>query len=81
MHHAIETLLTQLSHAWPRVSNSGVCIKDMKALLYGVKLRYTLTIRVWSTFFTQKKLNMRQRRWLELIKAYGCEINYDPGKR
>ena len=23
---------------------------------------------------------MRQRRWLELIKNYDCEINYHPGK-
>jgi hypothetical protein len=31
-------------------------------------------------FFTQTKLNMRQRRWLELIKDYDIEINYHPGK-
>ena len=31
-------------------------------------------------FFTQKELNMRQMRWLELIKDYDCEINYHPGK-
>jgi hypothetical protein len=30
--------------------------------------------------FTQKELNMRQRRWLELIKDYDCEINYHLGK-
>jgi hypothetical protein len=30
-------------------------------------------------FFTQTKLNMRQR-WLELIKDYDVEINYHPGK-
>jgi hypothetical protein len=27
-------------------------------------------------FFTQKELNMRQRRWLELLKDYDCTINY-----
>ncbi|KAL0550003.1 hypothetical protein IC582_014499 [Cucumis melo] len=31
-------------------------------------------------FFTQKELNMRQRRWLELVKDYDCEILYHPGK-
>ena len=31
-------------------------------------------------FFTQKELNMRQRRWLEFIKDYDCSINYHPGK-
>jgi hypothetical protein len=30
--------------------------------------------------FTQSKLNMRQRRWLELIKDYDLEIHYHPGK-
>ncbi|WVZ51983.1 hypothetical protein U9M48_003080, partial [Paspalum notatum var. saurae] len=29
---------------------------------------------------TQPKLNMRQRRWLELIKDYNLEIHYHPGK-
>jgi hypothetical protein len=31
-------------------------------------------------FFTQLDLNMRQRRWLELIKDYDHEIHYYPGK-
>ena len=31
-------------------------------------------------FFIMQELNMRQRRWLELIKDYDCEINYHPGK-
>jgi hypothetical protein len=30
--------------------------------------------------FTQPDLNLRQRRWLELIKDYDLEINYHPGK-
>jgi hypothetical protein len=30
--------------------------------------------------FTQLELNMRQRRWLELIKDYKLEIHYHPGK-
>ncbi|WVZ70764.1 hypothetical protein U9M48_019406 [Paspalum notatum var. saurae] len=34
-------------------------------------LKYTLT---------QPELNMRQRRWLELIKDYDMEIHYHPGK-
>ena len=31
-------------------------------------------------FFTPNELNMRQRRWLELVKDYDCSINYHPGK-
>jgi hypothetical protein len=30
--------------------------------------------------FTQSNLNLRQRRWLELIKGYDLGINYHPGK-
>jgi hypothetical protein len=30
--------------------------------------------------FTQKELNMRQRRWLELIKDYDLNIQYHPSK-
>ncbi|WVZ63972.1 hypothetical protein U9M48_013560 [Paspalum notatum var. saurae] len=30
--------------------------------------------------FTQPILNMRQRRWLKLIKDYDLEVHYHPGK-
>jgi hypothetical protein len=30
--------------------------------------------------FTQPDLNMKQRRWLELIKDYKLEVHYHPGK-
>jgi hypothetical protein len=30
--------------------------------------------------FTQSNLNLRQKRWLELIKDYDFGINYHPGK-
>nr|CAB3451516.1 unnamed protein product [Digitaria exilis] len=30
--------------------------------------------------FTQSELNMRQRRWLELIKDYDVNLQYHPGK-
>ena len=30
--------------------------------------------------FDQRDLNLRQRRWLELLKDYDCTILYHPGK-
>ncbi|KAJ6792372.1 uncharacterized protein M6B38_239065 [Iris pallida] len=30
--------------------------------------------------FTQKKINMRQRRWLQLLKDFDMELEYHPGK-
>src|SRR6266498_4687981 len=38
------------------------------------------TTRASNIFFTQSELNMRQRRWLELIKDYNLEVHYHPGK-
>ena len=29
---------------------------------------------------TQKELNLRQRKWMELIKDYDCTIKYHPDK-
>ena len=30
--------------------------------------------------FSQQELNMRQRRWMDLLKDYDCTIQYHPGK-
>lgn len=30
--------------------------------------------------FTHKDLNLRQKKWLKLVKDYDCLINYHPGK-
>ena len=31
-------------------------------------------------FPSQQELNLRQRRWMELINDYDCVIDYHPGK-
>ena len=33
-----------------------------------------------SYLIDQPNLNMRQRRWLDVVKDYDCEILYHPGK-
>ncbi|KAL8093525.1 hypothetical protein AgCh_035410 [Apium graveolens] len=48
--------------------------------LYGEKCDIYTDHKSLKYIFTQKDLNMRQRRWLELIKDYDCSINYHPGK-
>ena len=30
--------------------------------------------------FTQRELNLRQLRWLDLLKDYGMNVHYHPGK-
>jgi hypothetical protein len=36
--------------------------------------------KILKYIFTQKELNMRQRRWLELIKDYDMSLQYHLGK-
>ena len=48
--------------------------------LYGVLCRIFTDHKSLQYLFTQKDLNMRQRRWVELIKDYECTIEYHPGK-
>ena len=48
--------------------------------LYGVPCRIFTDHKSLQYLFTQKVLNMRQRRWVELIKDYECTIEYHPGK-
>ena len=48
--------------------------------LYGVPCRFFTDHKSLQYLFSQKDLNMRQRRWIELIKDYDCTIEYHPGK-
>ncbi|CAA0816896.1 Uncharacterized mitochondrial protein AtMg00860, partial [Striga hermonthica] len=48
--------------------------------LYGGRCEIFTDHKSLQYIFTQKELNMRQRRWLELIKDYDCSIQYHPGK-
>ncbi|KAI3796222.1 hypothetical protein L1987_38888 [Smallanthus sonchifolius] len=55
-------------------------LKIWRHYLYGVKCTIYSDHKSLKYFFEQKDLNMRQRRWLELLKDYDCEILYHPGK-
>lgn len=48
--------------------------------LYGEKCEIYTNHKSLKYFLTKKELNMRQRRWLELVKYYDCTINYHQGK-
>ncbi|TYK26964.1 pol protein [Cucumis melo var. makuwa] len=54
-------------------------LKIWRHYLYGEKIQIFTDHKSLKYFFTQKELNMRQRRWLELVKNYDCEILYHPG--
>ncbi|KAL0537629.1 hypothetical protein IC582_026612 [Cucumis melo] len=55
-------------------------LKIWRHYFYGEKIQIFTDHKSLKYFFTQKELNMRQRRWLELVKDYDCEILYHPGK-
>ncbi|KAL0537684.1 hypothetical protein IC582_026668 [Cucumis melo] len=55
-------------------------LKIWRHYLYGEKIQIFTDHKSLKYFFTQKELNKRQRRWLELVKDYNCEILYHPGK-
>ena len=55
-------------------------LKIWRHYLYGVPCRIFTDHKSLQYIFTQKELNLRQRRWLELIKDYNCTIEYHPGK-
>ncbi|PWA91039.1 reverse transcriptase domain-containing protein [Artemisia annua] len=48
--------------------------------LYGTKCVVYTDHKSLQHILNQKELNMRQRRWLELLSDYDCEIRYHPGK-
>jgi hypothetical protein len=55
-------------------------LKQWREFLYGAKCKLYTDHKSLKYFFTHKELNMRQKRWLELIKDYDLTINYTPGK-
>ena len=55
-------------------------LKIWRHYLYGERTQIYTDHKSLKYFFTQKELNMRQRRWLELVKDYDIDIQYHPGK-
>jgi hypothetical protein len=55
-------------------------LKIWRHYLMGTKCNIYTDHKSLKYIFTQVDLNMRQRRWLELIKDYDLEVHYHPGK-
>ncbi|KAJ9542061.1 hypothetical protein OSB04_028567 [Centaurea solstitialis] len=63
---------------------------ELGAVVFALKIRRHYLYGTKSTIFTdhkslqhildQKMLNMRQRKWVELLNDYDCETKYHPGK-
>ncbi|GJT32660.1 putative reverse transcriptase domain-containing protein [Tanacetum coccineum] len=55
-------------------------VKIWRHYLYGTKCVVFTDHKSLQHILDQKDLNMRQRRWIELLSDYDCEIRYHPGK-
>ncbi|GJT23463.1 putative reverse transcriptase domain-containing protein [Tanacetum coccineum] len=55
-------------------------LKMWRHYLYGMKGVVFTDHKSLQHILDQKELNVRQRRWLELLSDYDCEIHYHPGK-
>ncbi|KAI3759455.1 hypothetical protein L6452_07295 [Arctium lappa] len=55
-------------------------LKIWRHYLYGVKCQIFTDHKSLQHLFNQNDLNIRQRRWMELLSDYDCEILYHPGK-
>ena len=55
-------------------------LKIWRHYLYGESYEIYTDHKSLKYIFTQKELNLRQRRWLELLKDYDVNILYHPGK-
>ncbi|GJR49483.1 putative reverse transcriptase domain-containing protein [Tanacetum coccineum] len=55
-------------------------LKIWRHYLYWTKCTVFTNYKSLQHILDLKELNMRQRRWLELLSDYDCEIRYHPGK-
>ena len=55
-------------------------LKIWRHYLYGERCRIYTDHKSLKYLLTQRELNLRQRRWLELFKDYDCVVDYHPGK-
>jgi hypothetical protein len=55
-------------------------LKSWRHYLYGESCDIFTDHKSLKYIYTQKELNLRQRRWLELIQDYDLTIQYHPGK-
>ncbi|KAA0047517.1 pol protein [Cucumis melo var. makuwa] len=58
----------------------GFALKIWRHYFFGEKIQIFADYKCLKYFFIENELNMRQRRWLKLVKDYDCKILYHPDK-
>ncbi|GJW89885.1 putative reverse transcriptase domain-containing protein [Tanacetum coccineum] len=82
--------MTKLTHKGVKFNWGLGAVLDLGAVVFALEIWRHYLYGTKCTMFTdhkslqhildQKELNMRQRRWLELLSDYDCEIRYQPRK-
>nr|GEV49124.1 putative reverse transcriptase domain-containing protein [Tanacetum cinerariifolium] len=62
------------------INRSGVHVDHAKIKAIKSWAASTTPTKCLQYILNQKELNLRQRRWIELLSDYDCEIRYHPGK-
>nr|GEY08808.1 putative reverse transcriptase domain-containing protein [Tanacetum cinerariifolium] len=86
-----EKVITYASHQLkPHEENYTTHDLELEAVVFALKILRHYLYDIKCILFTdhknlqhvlnQKELNMRQRRWFELLSDYDCEISYNHGK-
>ncbi|XP_070057403.1 uncharacterized protein [Nicotiana tomentosiformis] len=75
----LASLLTKFTHKAIKFQWSDACEKSFPELKARLTTEPVLTLPEGIDGFV-KELNLRQKRWLELLKDYDIEILYHPGK-
>ena len=75
---------------WMHEQNYPTHDLEMAAVIFALKIwrhySYGVTCEIFTDhkslkyIFQQRILNLRQRRWMKLLKDYDCSILYHPGK-
>ena len=55
-------------------------LRKWRHYLHGIKFEVFTDHKSLKYLFSQKELNLRQRRWVEFLQDYDCTVNYHPGK-
>lgn len=55
-------------------------LKIWRHYLYDATCQIFIDYQSLKYIFTQRKLSMRQKRWMKLLKNYDCTIKYHSGK-
>ncbi|GKE05801.1 putative reverse transcriptase domain-containing protein, partial [Tanacetum coccineum] len=76
---AFQTLKDKLCNA-PVLALPNRPEEFVRHYLYGTKSVIYTDHKSLQHIFSQKELNMRQRRWIELFSDYDCKIRYHHGK-